>query len=220
MNILFPPLESAFLLKEDKINIIVIENPQVLYSFLNGLYYQCNRYSGDIVLSDGVKVLDVHKNIEFVYQLIPFEQNKKTLLTKLQNKLRDIAYNDLYVETMDISAAIQQYLIKLVDLTDFELDFNDVSISDLLKSSGVKFSEEYRTLSEKIFEYFNSVINLEGDKLFVLYNYRSLVGDEEYKNFIETCIGHKVLVLLVENVDRPINSLENIVRIDKDMCVI
>ena len=71
-----------------------------------------------------------------------------------------------------------------------------------------------------LIDYFINVINLEGDKMFVILNLCDYITDGEYKEFKKTVIGHKIRILLLTCRHNVIAEDENVVIIDEDLCVI
>lgn len=81
-------------------------------------------------------------------------------------------------------------------------------------------NNEYETLSEKIIDYMLNVRQFEGEKLFILVNYRNYVVKSEAEAFIKTIIGHKIKLLLIEGSEREKLRNENRIIIDTDLCEI
>lgn len=220
MKIVFPILSTPIMLSDEYVSTIVFENQKVLFRFVTELYQQLNKQDGNIVLSEKDERIDISKRVELVSQFVPFDCNKKSLITKLQQKLKDAANESLYVETSEMMSSIQQYFYHLTDLLSLNILIDNIDISILIKAVNARFSSEYETLPEALYDYCVNVIDLEGNKLFVFLNLRCLITDEEFKLLARTFIDHKILSLFIENKDRDTLDIEKKTIIDNDLCVI
>lgn len=220
MKIIFPPLTSPVVLSDEYVTTIVIENRKNYYEIVNDLYSQVNKSDGRIILSQSDKMIDISKNVELIMQYIPFDCNKKSLVTKLHQKLKEIANNSYYSETMDILSNLQEYLFEIADTYSSSLVINEVDITGLLKTANVSFSDDFDSLSSSIFSYCANVVNLEGNKLFIFVGLRNYIDDDECELLVRTLIDHKITVLLLENRCFSVMKLEKRIIIDKDLCVI
>ena len=63
-----------------------------------------------------------------------------------------------------------------------------------------------------------TVLEFEGEKLFITVNMRSYVEDSEMEAFIKTVTSHRYDLIMLENISYP--KLENEIRytIDSDLC--
>jgi CRISPR-associated protein Csn2 len=220
MKIMFPILSTPITLSDEYVTTIVFENQKVLFRFVSELYQQVYKQDGTIVLSENDERMDIAKRVELITQFVPFDCNKKSMITKLQQKLRDAANESLYIETSEIISLIQNYLYKLTDLFSINMIVDDVDAGILIKAVNARFSAEYDTLCEALFEYCVNVIDLEGNKLFVFLNLRCMVTDEEFSIFSKTITDHKVYALFLENTDRKLVEVEKKTIVDNDLCVI
>lgn len=220
MKIKFPNIAEPLVLSDEYITTLVIENQNLLYKYVTELEAQSNRQDGDIVLSENDVPLDISKNIELITQYVPFECYKKSLLTKLQTKIKDSASECFYYETQEILATIQQYLYRLTETVNINTELDEIELGSLVKAVNIRFSSDYNALSEAICEYCLNVISLEGRKLFVFLNLNCLITPDDYRLFAQTLIGHKVHALFLENVDREKIECETKTIIDNDLCVI
>lgn len=220
MKIVFPILSTPIMLSDEYVSTIVFENQKALFQFVTELHQQLNKQEGNIVLSEKDERIDVSKKVEFISQFVPFDCNKKSLITKLQQKLKDAANESLYVETSEVMSSIQQYLYRLTDLFSINILVDSIDASILIKAVNARFSSEYETLSEALYDYCVNVIDLEGNKLFVFLNLRCLITDDEFNLFAKTLTDHKVFSLFIENTERKTLGIEMRTIIDNDLCVI
>ena len=220
MKIVFPILTTPIMLSEEYVSTIVFENQNALFQFVTELHQQINKQDGNIIFSEKEERVDISKKVELISHFVPFDCNKKSLITKLQQRLKDASNESLYVETNELLSSVQKYLYKLTDLFNISILVDDIDAGILIKAVNVHFSSEYDTLSEALYDYCVNVINLEGNKLFVFLNLRCLISDEEFALFAKTLIDHKVSTLFLENTDRKTMDVERKTIIDNDLCVI
>ena len=220
MKIVFPILTTPIMLSEEYVSTIVFENQNALFQFVTELHQQLNKQDGNIIFSEKEERVDISKKVELISHFVPFDCNKKSLITKLQQRLKDASNESLYVETNELLSSVQKYLYKLTDLFNINILVDDIDAGILIKAVNVHFSSEYDTLSEALYDYCVNVINLEGNKLFVFLNLRCLISDEEFALFAKTLIDHKVSTLFLENTDRKTMDVERKTIIDNDLCVI
>lgn len=220
MKILFPPLTSPIKLSDEYVTTVVLENKKHYYEIVTDLYNQVNKSDGRIVLSKSDKLLDIVKNVELITQYVPFESNKKTLLTKLHQRLKDVVNNSFFYETTEILSNIQKYIFEVTDTYDMELQIDEIDITGLFKLFNVRFNDDFSSLSASLYNYCTNVMSLEGNKLFVFVGLRNYIDDDEYSLFVRTLVDHKIRVLFLESACYPDNEYEQRIIIDKDLCVI
>lgn len=220
MKFYFEPLNTPIILSDEYSSVLVIENQALFYNVCNSLYEQSNKCSGILILSDNEKVLDFAKSAEVILQFVPFESNKKSLITKLYKRISEDANAIFYDETSVVISELSRYIYKLIDEYNFDLEIDDVDVQGLLKLFNVKFSSDNSNLAEKLFSYCKNVVNLEGNKLFIFVGLRSYMTDDEFFSFTKTLIDHKIVSLFVESVDRRVSCNDVKTVIDADLCVI
>ncbi|MCQ2533545.1 MAG: type II-A CRISPR-associated protein Csn2 [Clostridia bacterium] len=220
MKIIFPPLTSPIKLSDEYATTIVVENKKCFYEIVTDLYNQVNKSDGRIVLSKSDKVIDIVKNVELISQYVPFDCNKKVLLTKLHQKLKDVANNSFYCETTEILSILQKYIFDIADTYNSELEIDEIDLTGLFKLFNVRFSNDLSSLSASIYSYCTNVVSLEGDKLFIFVGLRTYIDDDDYLLLLRTLIDHKIRVLFLETSCFPDNEYEQRIIIDKDLCVI
>ncbi len=208
--------------EEGYVYSLVIENNSMFSKLVKELYNQINGYDGDFVLSEKFEPISITKKIEIVSEFIPFNANKKTLITKLHNKLNKTAYEtDLYYETQTIKSALTCYIATLSETLGISTEYDEeIEISSLLKAANLKLSVSDGDLAESIIEYFIASYELEEEKIFVTVNLKSFLGKTEFENFIKTIVIHKIKLIMIDNYSRYTCDNEKKIIIDEDLCEI
>ena len=221
MKFVYPDIDIVIDTDEDYVNSIIIENPNIMSAMIQDINEQIIGNNGISVVSDNNKIMEISKSVEIITQFIPFEINKKSLMNKLVTKLATYAKSaEYYEKTMGVLSEIESYLIDLLWELDGSFEYDGIAIEPIIKAIGIKFREDYDKLSEKIIDYIELVTEYERKKLFFLVNLRSYVDDDEIEFLIETALGHKFNIILIDNCEhRKINN-EKRYTIDNDRCII
>ncbi len=221
MKFCYPEIKSTFDSDARKVNTIVIENQRLLRELLQDIHCQINGDSGNAVLSDQDSPLPISRNLELLDCFVPFELNKKALLNKLIGKLaKEAVSEEYYMETRELLGQIESYLMKLSQEVNCTVGFSNITEESLIKSVGVEIPEEYDSLGEKIIDYMELVYELIGKKLFLLYNLRCVMVDEETNMLMKTILDHSFHCIMIENHEYELLEFEKRYIIDKDLCEI
>ena len=86
MKLTHPDLEYVPDTDGTGIPVLVIEDPKFFRSFLSDLFSQTDGLAGRAVLSINDAPVDMSKYLEILDRFVPFEINRKPLLTKILGK--------------------------------------------------------------------------------------------------------------------------------------
>lgn len=221
MILAHPDLKMIIENNEFSVSILVIENEIFFCNTVQDIYAQINGSDGKYVLSDNNETISWSKNAELITQYVPFEINKKNLLTKLYSKLKTEALKENYAETCELSGKISEYILKISHAVDAEIVFDEnPDISGLFKLANVQFEEMGESIAEKMISYMLNVKELEGDKLFIAVDLKSYLDKEKLTEMYKTVFLHKLHLLLIESTDKETLKGEKKYIIDKDLCEI
>ena len=222
MMIAYPAADICCELNEDKILTLTIENQHIFYSIITDIQSQLDGNDGIFVLSESFQPLDLRKNTELITQLVPFTVNQKELINKLYNLLKKEAVDEImYQSTHEIMSNISEYLYKLTEEQDMELAITvPEDITGILKAFDVKFEDNNMSLSEKILEYTITSNELKGKKLFIIVNLRSYLTDFQTEQLFQSLLLKKIQLICIECAEHERLKNEEVIIIDKDMCVI
>lgn len=221
MKLTHPDLSVVFDTEIDQVNTLVIEEPLFLRSFLLDINRQIDGSSGQVVLSESEKPLEMSRKAELLDDFIRFDINRRNLLSRISTAVeRSASSPDHYEKTSQLLAEIERYMYEIS--FDFPCDilFNKLSVSSLVKSAGILLRDEYDGLAEKVIDYFELVREFDADKLFVTYNMRAVISDEETSGFMDTILSHGFHVLMVENHEYSRLAQERRWIVDNDLCEI
>lgn len=221
MKIVFPAIANVFDSDIGAVNTIIIENQSLFSEICMDIYNQSLGNDGQIIVSIDDKPVDLAKNAELISQFVPFEINKKGLISKLSARAEKIANEpDYYETTMTAIAALEKYVWDLSDNLVGNIRLAKMSIGNIVKAIGMEFDDDYPTLGEKIIDYMELVREYDKDKLFIFVNLRSFISDREAESFFDTVLRKQFHIVLIENSEHEHFSNEKCYIVDKNCCEI
>lgn len=208
-------------MRENKVDVLVIENATIMSEIVEELYKQSSGEEGNFILSENNKDLKFEKNFALIINPFAVDFNDKKIINKLFSELSAIG-NEFVVEKMQINSEIGQLLEKIISDAQYNnISYNlDFDWNNLFKLYGVKIEYECDTLLEKMIGYIKIVSGLCSIKAMCLVNIKSFLNNEEIKQLYEMAFYYKIQLLLIESCERNNIPDENIYIIDKDRCLI
>ena len=220
MKLAHPELKMIIEDRENTVNVLVIENENFFCRTVQDIYAQINGLDGDYVISENNEPVQWSRNSEMITQYVPFDINKKSLLTKLYGKLKKEALENHYMESCEISGRISEYIAKLSNEVNAEVVFDaGIDISGIFKLVNLKF-EESGSIAEKMISYMQNVRELEGEKWFIAVGLKSYLNKNELTEMYRDVFLNKLKLLLIESCDKETLEGEKKYIIDKDLCEI
>ena len=186
------------------------------------MYCQYENDEGRFVLSQGDKILELSKYLEIIVNPFTVEINSRKILNKLYIKLEKVSKEEqMYEETLELTAYIHEYLMRLEQQTNYILSFDDnLEIPALLKAVGIKHEEMEDDFFERIIRYVKIAVEVFSTKVFVFVNIRSYLTDEQIQELIKEIRYQEAKILFMESQEKA--CLEGGMRyiIDRDGCEI
>lgn len=221
MKFVYPEIDHVFDTRCGKVPALVVENQALLFRLLSDIRDQLAGKDGKCVVSDGGKVLPTDKSVELLTEFVPFTLNKKVLLNRASAMLeKRVLEGELYGEAAELAQLVEAFLLKASFDMSGDVFFSRVSFSGLLKAAGLEFREDYASLAEKLLDYMELVTEYEGQKLFILYNLRSLISDREAELFLDSVLRHGYNVIILESCEHTRLSGEQRYVVDESLCEI
>lgn len=212
-----PFVEKPIKFDENKINILIIENPVVLRNTVNAFRKQGEGF----VLSEEFKPVEWTKNVEFVENVFDVDFSSKALSSKINAEASRIVEN--YPEETSIMLQnVNLWGNIITSQFEFSADFSAVEDADrIIKILNFHICNDEMSLPEAMLEYMNICRRFLKKKLFVFLNLKSYLTVEEQTLFYKSVAYEKFDILLLEGYQHEIiEKYEKTVIIDKDLCVI
>ena len=223
MKLLHKDFNFVFHFKENKSNLLVVEQPAIFLKFVSELTECENEDESGFVLSENDEILKKKDKLVCVINPLSISLNERILLSKLGEMLkREILSTELLIEGNQILSILENYMLNVVHSMEWNLIYSDkMDIQSLLKIAEIHFEDTYETLVEKILDYMEVSRGLLDIKCFVFVHLLSYLTEYEIEKFYEYVYYQKINVLLLENRQpNVINTFSDIIIIDKDSCEI
>ncbi|WP_300275948.1 type II-A CRISPR-associated protein Csn2 [Peptacetobacter sp.] len=225
MKLVHPEFNYRMEFKENKINLVVIEDKKLFRNYIKEIYNQSIDYddNGRFVLSDNEKEIKLSKKLDVILDYYTLNINNKKILLKVYNKLREISIEeDMYIKTNKLNSEIIRYIDDIIDISDFPLEFSiDINIIDILKISNVRFVEDYENDLEKICHYIDLVKEVTGKNIFAFINFREFFELDEIRELYKFASYKKIYLIMFENhINDICREYEEVFILDKDICEI
>ncbi len=221
MKLTYPWFHTVLEWDGTTVQSLVIENPGLLYRFLCDLQAQTNGADGEVVVSEKESPIPISKRVELLTDFIGWDGNNRKVVSKLVGILDKASAEDPFLQERNaILSGLEKYIYDLADSQDVSVCLDNLSMTALLKAAGIRIDMEYDSLGKRVFSYLDFVSRCEGDKLFVLYGFRSILPSGELELFSQTVLQHGMKLLLVDGVEYPLLTCEKRVVIDMDLCVV
>lgn len=221
MKMVYHSMQNHIMVNSGRITSVVVENPDYYYEMLWNLARQIKGEAGDWVISEDDVPQSVNKKIELIKDMVDFEINKKALLTKIISSCEKTALDEIHIDkTMQLLASIEQYMEMLRENYDIDLNYDKITIAQLLKTVGITINMSSDKPLEILYSYMKLVREFVGEKIFVFVNLRSFVSAHDFSEFVRTITYHGYQVVFFENKEYPRVQDENRIIIDYDLCEI
>lgn len=224
MILVHPFFINPLAIKNNKINIIVLEQQKLFTKFIAEIFSQISSGDGSCILSQDGKEIDLSKTMDIVVDVFNISVNQKKAVNKLHAVLSGIAQeSEHYLVTKELLMNINVYLGTIIKEQSLPLTYNEtLDVLGIFKFADVKFVEEKECLPEKLIDYMEVMREYCGLECFVFVNLKSYISTPELKAFYQDILYQGFNVILLESrMDSESNGLEeweNVAILDKDLC--
>lgn len=201
-------------INKDKTNILVIDDHKLFGSFC----YDLNRKDTEkVVFIDNDKLVNI-KDIIIFNDILSFNFNDKTIITKLYNKL-----SKSIISNVEIDNELKKYFMKISNILYDEIEYYNVDIDlneeiDLVKYfklAGIEFDNKYNNLIDKFIDILEIYSELY-DQIMIFINVLTYFSNEEIREILKYITYKKISVLFLENSYNRSVYFENKYVIDDD----
>lgn len=209
------------MLTENRVNVLVIENADVLVDVMRDLYAQGEGKEGGFVIAEGEKLYPFQKNASVVLEPFSLDMNEKKIQTQLYHEIKEEAYESIFTETIEIQQKLVQYLEKLLLRVPYPVTYiEELDLNGLLKLMKVSIENEADTFLEKLVQYLRILSALCRIRVVFFLHLKAFLKEEELRELYKEAAYCKIQLVLIESVMRDRMEMEDICIIDRDMCII
>ena len=221
MRFIYGERELTLEFHENEVQVITIENREYFSAFLQNLYNQSQGSDGNIILSEGEKILSLNKVAEIVWNPFSVDINNKKILGKLFQELKTVSMEEQYAEICELNTKVVHYLDDLNLKIPYPIQFRlELDVLDLYKIYGVQLDTEEIDMFERLLEYVKVLKSLCGVGLLVFVNVKNYLSETQIKELYKIAFYYKMNLLLVEAHQGKNLECEKNQLIDEDMCFI
>lgn len=221
MTLFFPLLDEPLRFEENRIQVLIIENPVALRRCLDDLRAQMEGQSGDFVLALRYVPQELSRCAVLLTDPLRPEAETRKLAVRIQQEAARAAED--HAEKLGFLLAELNALASDLSLElDFSAAFDPLETpEDLIKLFGFRLDRDALSFPELLLEWMRLQRRFLGKRLFILYGLKAFLSREELCCFYRSVFYEKLDVLLIEALQRgePVKE-ECVTIIDKDLCVI
>lgn len=217
MKFAHPFFFEPIIFPENKINVLIMENPILYRSSLLMIKKQCEGEDGEFVLSTDKDILPFSKTVEYISDPFSLDFSSKKLMTKLLAEMQKNADEQTGLQAI---SQLNELGFDLISKTDAALTFSPLTeISPIIKLLNFQVAVEDLTFPEQILEYIRLCRRYLDKKLFIIPGLHTCLSETELVSLYKNLIYEKISVLLIEKYQNErIAGYEKGTLIDNDLC--
>ena len=217
----FPILDNPIEIAENVVNVLILESPRCFRELVCDIKEISNKLEGKTKLSKDFEIIPYDKFVHTVFSAEAIDINCKKILNKIIGNLREIAYSEIMCEkTMKINCEFLGYISDLTENTTLDLIYDEFNIDSLLKVINLKIATNEKNFLENLCDYIDIVNETFGFEIFLFFNLKAYLEDEELIELYKHCNYRKIKLLICENTVRQKLTYEKLIIVDKDLCCI
>lgn len=170
-----------------------------------------------VVFIDNDKLVNI-KDIIIFNDILSFNFNDKTIITKLYNKL-----SKSIISNVEIDNELKKYFMKIsnilydeIEYYNVDIDLNEeIDLAKYFKLAGIEFDNKHNNLIEKFIDILEIYSELY-DQTMIFINVLTYFSNEEIREILKYITYKKISVLFLENSYNRSVYFENKYVIDDD----
>lgn len=208
-------------IRENRVNVLVIENSDVLVDVVQDLYAQKEGREGGLVLAEEEKIYPFQKNVSVILEPFSLNMNERKIQTQLYQEIKEEAYGGAFTETLAIQKELMQYLDRILFRVPYLVTYTEeFDLNGFLKWMKVSLENEAESFLEKIVQYLRILSALCRVRVVFFLQLKAFLKEEELRELYKEAAYCKIQLVLIESVMRDKIEMEDICIIDRDMCII
>lgn len=211
--------EKPIELKENIVNIIVLEDPKCFREFVFDLKDAIEKSQSQICLSEDYEEIHFSKHADIIFSPEGINLNSKKVLTKILKELREIAYTEkMYSKTLEIQSKWLEYMGEIIQESEVNLIYQDLDIEACLKATGIQVETDSKNFLQMICDYIDLMREVFDINIFIFINLKQFLTEKELLELYRHCNYRKALLCLCESTLKKVLEGEIITLIDCDLC--
>jgi len=209
-----------FLLEENKINHLVIENPEFLDGFVKSLDESYRKLNCDVELMDK-ELLELHKYSYILYSPLECHYDKKEILKELYISLiAMIESSPLAEEYLKMKTNILQMLEEIILHSEYEIEGEeDLNLETFLKNFNIHLKTPEGNFPERLIEFSIHLHRLLGKKMIILVGCQQYISNTAYEEIFKQLNYEGIILLMIDGFQlKELNIEVNEYIIDSDLC--
>lgn len=223
MKFLYYPLGLELNLCDNKLNVLIIENPRALDKIVSDINEQLNSNNENCAVFNNTNQLDFHKTVDCVFSSVNLNFESKNLQKVLfQNLKTEIESSDIEDEFVQLRSEMIQFIEKIQMGSDFSIvaDY-EIDMIDLLKLFGITLNIPEGSFIGRLIDYLQMMIRLMGKRIFILIGCVNYIDRSELHFLFKFIQDSNVQILFIDYYDSPLlREFSNRFIIDSDLCEI
>jgi len=201
--------------------VLVIENKPLLRNVILDFRRQINGDAGELVLSHDFEKVDMSKSAVLITNPFNIDFESKRMAGKITQTAIE-AGNTFAEDKQKILCEINELAARISISMPFDSSFSEMEdFGGIIKLLSFHFEAEESDVAGQLIEYIRMQREFFGKELFIVYNLKACLSEEELTAFYKTAFYEKLNILIIEDCQRgtPMDC-ENTVIIDNDLCVL
>ena len=221
MRLVFPFLPEPLLFEENRVNVLIIEEPFTLRKTLKELSEQISGLPGEQILSINDTPQELSRLADIVIDPIHPDTGSKRIAGKILKAVTEAAQEhekELYSALTAANALAERLSLDM----SFPAAFDPLEDpTDLLRLFDFRLDRENMDIPQLILEWMLMQREYFGKRLFILFGLKACLNRDELSTFYRSALYEKLDLLIIESFQRGESLEEECVTIvDEDLCVI
>lgn len=222
MRLMHPLFSEPIVFSENRIPVLVIENPVVFRNMTAELVGQGEGEDGQYVLSVNYSPIDASGHINVILDFVHLKEVEKRLQTKAINALLKTARESLAQEIHSLTMEIRKFLSVLAACAEFPAAYEESeNIQEILKAMNFHVDLEGLPAHEAVYEQMSLMESVSKNQLYVLVNAKSFFSEQELRQLYQMTTYRKMRLFMLEAQEtKRITDFETVTVFDRDLCEI
>lgn len=207
-------------LKENQVNVIVIESPELFTEYVSEIKKQIAGEEGPFILSEK-DICKIDKIMELIVDPWSIDFDSKRIKTKLLQLVKEEADEYFYDKFLETKGVLCQYVENVLDKIMYSVSYNmNIDTMAFMKFLDIKIEIQSEKLIDIIIEYIKLLHDLCKIEVIVFANVKTYLTKDEIFYLYQEAQYQKIHLIMLEATLTTRMQCEIITIIDADKCII